>query len=243
MTFLSKYVPSIKEIPFGNISVIQSDVKDDTFNYVFDSKFVESNTIAEILQHFETKKLPFAWWIGPLDTPLTLKLQLEQFGLKQTEENIGMILNVEKYCVPSRFGKIDIQRVQNHNQLQDWCNILIQIGVSDRLYSDIYSKLPKEVFSLKDVEYYIGYYYTDSSIIPVCTGMFVNSANVAGIYFIATLQEYRRQGFASSIMNYLIQRAKELNLKKVTLTASPEGKLVYEPLGFRSICSYFEYSK
>ena len=243
MIFLSKHVPSIREIQFGDITVIQSDVKDDTFNYIFDSKLNESNTIKEILMDFEIKELPFAWWIGPLDSPNTLSVQLQELGLKQTEENIGMILNVEDYCIPCKIGNIDIKRVQNHNQLQEWCNILIQIGVSDKFYSDIYSKLPENVFSSNEVEYYIGYYSNGSSNVPVCTGMLVNSNNVAGIYNIATLPDYRRQGFASSMMNYLIQRSKELNVNYVTLTASPEGKLVYEPLGFQSICSYYEYSK
>lgn len=241
MLFLSKHVPTVRLLPWENICVVQSDVKDDTFNFIVDTKLQENDDLSPFILAFEREKLPFSWWIGPLDTPSSLISKLKQLGLKQTEENIGMALDINDYCISPKLGNINIIKITNQTQLKEWCEILIQIGITAQCYSDIYSKISEEILISSEVEFYIG--YTIDSKFPICTGMLVNSNEVAGIYNIATLPKYRRNGYASSMMNNLIQRAKQLNLKYITLTASPEGKYVYEPLGFQAICSYFEYSK
>lgn len=49
---------------------------------------------------------------------------------------------------------------------------------------------------------------------------------------ILTLPEFRNQGLARGIMERLIERARELELDFVALDASPQGRPLYESLGF-----------
>ncbi len=58
------------------------------------------------------------------------------------------------------------------------------------------------------------------------TGRFGRIINVM------TWPDYRNQGFARSIMELLIAQARDLRLDYVNLNASPEGRHLYESLGF-----------
>lgn len=60
------------------------------------------------------------------------------------------------------------------------------------------------------------------------TGMILN---------VHTYPEYRRKGYATSIMNLLIEEAKRQNLSYIELSASPHGKPLYEKLGFQALGS------
>ena len=56
------------------------------------------------------------------------------------------------------------------------------------------------------------------------TGMVLN---------VLTYPEYRRRGYATKIMNLLIEEAKRQDLSYIELSASPHGKPLYEKLGFQ----------
>ena len=55
------------------------------------------------------------------------------------------------------------------------------------------------------------------------------SGTVLGVY---TMPEYRHRGCATKVMQMLIDAAKENGLSIVRLSATAEGKCVYEKLGF-----------
>ncbi len=47
-----------------------------------------------------------------------------------------------------------------------------------------------------------------------------------------TRPEFRRQGLATAIMNTILDSLRSEGVQRATLRASPEGRLVYEKLGF-----------
>ncbi len=49
---------------------------------------------------------------------------------------------------------------------------------------------------------------------------------------VMTYPEFRRQGLATRVINFLLDEARRLELSVVELTATEDGKPVYEKLGF-----------
>jgi len=47
-----------------------------------------------------------------------------------------------------------------------------------------------------------------------------------------TYPEYRRKGFATKVVSKIIDEAKQLGVSSIDLSASPDGKPLYEKLGF-----------
>ena len=60
-----------------------------------------------------------------------------------------------------------------------------------------------------------------------------NSSNRVGtIYSVYTYPEYRRKGIATKVLQLLLQEAKKDNVATVDLSATADGKPLYEKLGF-----------
>ena len=61
-----------------------------------------------------------------------------------------------------------------------------------------------------------------------------NSSNRVGtIYSVYTDPEYRRRGIATKVLQLLLQEAKENNVATVDLSATADGRPLYEKLGFK----------
>lgn len=58
-----------------------------------------------------------------------------------------------------------------------------------------------------------------------------------------TYPTFRRKGYATQILNLLIDKAKEVNLSFIELSASELGKPLYEKLGFKKSESHFTEMK
>ncbi len=52
----------------------------------------------------------------------------------------------------------------------------------------------------------------------------------------------RKKGFATAMLNHLLERAKKKGCLIATLQASQEGLLLYERLGFKGCCQFLAYS-
>jgi GNAT superfamily N-acetyltransferase len=76
---------------------------------------------------------------------------------------------------------------------------------------------------------YVAYYRG----VPVGVGMLFVHGEMAGIYNMATLPEFRGRGVATALMHRLIADAGRLGCTLVGLTPTVMGRPLYEHLGFR----------
>jgi len=70
---------------------------------------------------------------------------------------------------------------------------------------------------------------------PVGTGTVVQYGEIGAILNIGTLPEYQKQGYATSMMHFLMNQAHEHNLKYLVLQSSPMAEKLYSSLGFKKI--------
>lgn len=242
MTYFAKYLDSIELLFQPDVTVVRSSIVDDTFNYILSARFSNNNAqdrVSQILKLFKEHSLPFSWWVGPLDTPSNLIDVLTSQGLSFKEENIGMCLSLEDFKLEQLNISLNLQKVNSLLQLKDFSEVIVKIGGNSEVFSKIYSKLPSVLYqSAACFEMYVGYLNNA----PVVTGILVLHANVGGIYYIATVPDQRKKGYGTAMMEYLIQRAKDQEYHMATLQASGEGKMLYQRLGFKEVCTFKEYS-
>ncbi|MDO5718886.1 MAG: GNAT family N-acetyltransferase [Tissierellia bacterium] len=67
--------------------------------------------------------------------------------------------------------------------------------------------------------------------------------NVAGIYYISTLEAHRGKGLGKDIVTFLTNLGFKLGADKMILQASVLGKFVYDRLGYESIGIYKSFKK
>jgi len=73
---------------------------------------------------------------------------------------------------------------------------------------------------------------------PVCTSALYTTADVAGIYWVATLEDHRKRGLGEAITWAAVGRGRAGGYRVASLQASAMGRPVYERMGFEHDRSY-----
>ena len=71
----------------------------------------------------------------------------------------------------------------------------------------------------------------------VVVGMTVAIGDDVSIQYVATEAKYRRRGLASRLLRGVLGEARNRGIRSATLQASPDGRPVYERLGFRRVAT------
>lgn len=240
ITYFAPYVPTMKMLKKDN-TILCTDIKDDTFNIVTNTHFTSENAnqkIKETIKVFQDKNLPFSWWVGPGDSPSNLKELLIKQGLTPKENDYGMHLDLKNYN-PKPLEKLKIIQVKNKIQLQEFDQVHVQSFGNPKAFDLIFSKIPLKAYTGNaPYRFFTGYINKKA----ITTGVLVFHADVVGIYFIVTLPEERRKGYATEMMNCLLTIAKKEKQTVVVLQASESGKKVYQNMGFEKCCVFQEFA-
>jgi GNAT superfamily N-acetyltransferase len=76
---------------------------------------------------------------------------------------------------------------------------------------------------------------------PVCVALTLRIGDDISIQYVATERRHRRQGLASRLLLAVMARAAATGATSATLQASPDGRPVYERLGFRTVATLRAY--
>jgi hypothetical protein len=72
----------------------------------------------------------------------------------------------------------------------------------------------------------------------VSTSMLIATGGVAGIYFVATLEEQRGLGYGEALTWAAVQGGREFGCRLASLQASKLGRPVYARMGFAHVLDY-----
>jgi ribosomal protein S18 acetylase RimI-like enzyme len=73
---------------------------------------------------------------------------------------------------------------------------------------------------------------------PVAAAEPFLSDGVGGVYSVATLGSHRRRGIGTAMTALAVREGFELGGRLAVLQASPNGRSLYERLGFRAACEF-----
>ncbi|MBI5584694.1 MAG: GNAT family N-acetyltransferase [Deltaproteobacteria bacterium] len=182
---------------------------------------------------FESGKLPFriAFKYGLEKDFLPL---LAERGYKESRPEVVMTLS----DLPDKniFRKdLDIRRVSNTGELAHFQEVV------EKSYSLPAGSGPavitERVLNLPDAEMFVG--YADNQ--PACTSMLIKTGPVAGIYWVAALDQFRNRGFGKAITVEALVAGKKRGCTFANLQASVLGEPVYRKIGFDNPYNYQSY--
>lgn len=78
---------------------------------------------------------------------------------------------------------------------------------------------------------------------PIGTGTLIPFGKVGGVFNIAVLPEFQKKGYGTAIIEFLKQRAIELNIEKIILLTSSDGEKLYRKVGFKKALDVKIYVK
>ncbi|MDR3611678.1 MAG: GNAT family N-acetyltransferase [Ignavibacteriaceae bacterium] len=203
-------------------------------NFIFDFRFTDDEIEArvnELNEEIEQLIAPPLCIVPTNEQTATLTTALENNGLRLSAQWTGMALNLELFQPPVLPDGFVIHHVDSLPLLEEWSKVAGQY-----LFNN--SQLDPELFSRfindKNIKMYLGKYEG----IPAATSLVYLSGDAAGLYMIATSNEFRKKGLGTAITSFPIQEAKQLNYKTAILHATAAGRGVYKKIGFADFKVY-----
>jgi len=119
--------------------------------------------------------------------------------------------------------------VTDKKQLADWLNIVNkgffegEIVAADQL---------GDLLCLDDTVFYLG--LVDGK--PVVSCIIIDDGETACLEMVVTLNDYRKRGYATTLINKALLDLKIKGVKSISLRAEADGVSVYTKLGFKEVC-------
>jgi GNAT superfamily N-acetyltransferase len=191
--------------------------------------------ITDAIDQFRTRNVPGSWHVGPSFRPSNIGELLVKHGFDDAGGEPGMAADLHQLNEDIAYpAQLRVERVREDEQLDIWGRTLSQgFGEGEREANwvrDVYRKI-----GLGDdvpFRHYTG--WMDGKAIATTT-LFLG-AGVAGIYFVMTVPEARRQGIGAAITLAALRDAREMGYHVGVLGSSEAGFPVYQRLGFQEYC-------
>jgi GNAT superfamily N-acetyltransferase len=205
--------------------VVHADLPPEETDYV----------ILESLERFRAHGVPGSWHVGPSMRPSDLGERLLAHGFDYGGDDIGMAADLsalrEDLRLPESFM---VERVRDERGLAVWTNTLAAGFGEGPVEAEWVGEMYRRIGLGDDVpwRHYLGRLNGE----PVATSTLFLAADVAGIYFVFTLEGARRQGIGAAVTLAALNDAREVGCRVGVLGSSQMGYPVYSRLGFREYC-------
>lgn len=196
--------------------------------------------IADTIAHYRSKGLPFSWCLDHRTLPIDLGKKLEKAGFAFLGPIQGMALNLMEYCRPIPFpSPIRILPVNTPQMLWEWGNVLEKTFTTNSQVIQQYMLLleKKGLTSLRPFRHFMAKAQTET---VGCATLFIEG-EVAGIYNVGVLEEYRHTGVAKELVAEMIQTAIDMNCRMIVLDTATQGAQLFKRMGFVEICDFNFY--
>jgi GNAT superfamily N-acetyltransferase len=185
------------------------------------------NRVLAISERLRKSECPAYFWVGPCTKPFDLSEILVRNGWVHLASPPAMVVELDHLKEPVLLEGFELIPVRNSEELAIWQETMAKgFNVSNEV---------GKIFSppLRDpVRLYSAYLNGQ----PVGTTALVFHNGVAGIYSLAVLPKFRRQGIGALLTVLPLIEAWSEGYRLGTLQASSMGLPVYLQLGFAEVC-------
>jgi ribosomal protein S18 acetylase RimI-like enzyme len=220
-----------------------SGLPSDTFNKVARARLARercSEEIGRAAGHFKAVGRPFAWWVGPSSRPLDIEERLQEMGFCATELATGMGLVLRELREAPLPAGLQVERVSSLRHLEDLSCVLAQNWTPpDAAVAPFYQAAAPLILQPQSaLRYFVAYLDGEPAAV---SGLYLEGG-VGGIYSVATRRQFRRHGIGARLTWAAADEARRAGAALAVLQASPEGKEIYQRLGFQDCCCFAEYT-
>jgi ribosomal protein S18 acetylase RimI-like enzyme len=192
-----------------------------------------SEAIESAEAYFRSRKFPFRVSIRK-GFEVACAPRLLESGYRELKATPGMVLSPIRAPAPPH-PDLEVRRVCSPEELEHFqSTAIVGFGLPVQA-GPIF--LTRQFFELPNVELYVG--YLDGR--PACTSALVASGDVAGIYWVATLERFRGRGLGAAITWEAVRAGMRRGCELASLQASEMGRGVYERMGFELATEYLNF--
>jgi GNAT superfamily N-acetyltransferase len=191
--------------------------------------------IKEMIERLSLYTVSGTWHLSPSMRPLDLKVRLTAHGFTYGGVDKGMAADLHGLNEDIKYPEgLVVERVRNDDDLDTWAQTLAQGFGEGKREAKWVRNMYRGIGLGDDTAW--RHYLGKLAGRPVATTSMFMTPDVAGIYFVMTVPQARRQGIGAMITLAALREARELGYGVAVLGASEAGHLVYQRLGFRDFC-------
>ena len=159
---------------------------------------------------------------------------LEAVGAQEHERLVEMVHPLGEVPVPAPIPGVQVCRVHSEPALEVWCDVVCSVhGLAPEAALAFFGGLCRGAGSRLFLARKDGQ--------PAATALVFTSKGGAGVFAVATLPGFRRQGLASLLVRTCLREAQACGCPHASLYASPQGLRLYASLGFEPVQELTEY--
>jgi len=186
--------------------------------------------VGEIDQTYKEQGVPYCWWFEKSCSTPRLEQAFADQGLKLAGifPGMGRELNAP---IPE-----PVHHVEEVSCFDEWVHVVASAFDLDGEAAEGYRHV---LTSALDVPYIHAAIKEEGKI--VSTGSLLLSKGCAYISNIATLEEFRNQGYAQSVTSQLLRQAQTCQMERAALISSPMASSLYTRMGFHTYMDFQIY--
>ncbi|WP_432940359.1 GNAT family N-acetyltransferase [Kribbella sp. CA-253562] len=187
------------------------------------------HVIAESVELMKAHGVPGTWHVGPSMRPHNLAERLLAAGFTDDGREPAMAVEIAQVTAQTSPG-LEIARVRTEQDLAVWVDTLgrgFGEGPTEAAWVG-------RIYRQQGFDDPWRHYLARLDGEPVGTATVFLTPGVAGLYFVMTVPEARRQGIGAAITQYAVRAAADV-ARYAVLESSAAGQPVYRRIGFREV--------
>ncbi|MEF9934661.1 MAG: hypothetical protein RSA01_08500 [Clostridium sp.] len=192
--------------------------------------------VEHIFRFFKERGFGFSIWVKDHGN-VNLESILKSRGLSPAREKGSPIMVCNKVIDIKPLHEDFYMKKITSNEIEDFKKIIINAFDKEENVAD--AMISERIVNHPDWDGIL--IYEKSTNKPVATGAVVNNGDTAGIYYIATLEEYRGKGLGQFVASETTNMGFNKGANLVVLQASSLGESVYVKINYNTVSYYRGY--
>jgi acetyltransferase (GNAT) family protein len=217
---------------------LNSGVPDALFNSIMLAKISDPTSITSITDFFKNKNLPYSWWMDEKDITQPLYNHFESEKYTFFGDVPGMFFDIAQYQIPNTKQTAEIRKITDRETFKEWVHVVGQVFSLSPEAEQLYIDKLSPFLGQDDIFLAFGA-YKDNKI--VATSSIVTSNGIGGFYNMATLSDYRQQGYCHAMHHARLTHLKQNGIKTAVIQTSPMATNIALNIGFKPVINYKIY--
>lgn len=177
--------------------------------------------------------VPWLWWVGP-DSDDRTATDLIRHGYREIGSMPVMAARLDSVRSTPPPAGLEIRQVTDAAALDEWVRCYTTAFGTKAAHNEIARLESVRTGTPDTLIRYSG--HLDGRIVGTAA-LFVTE-DVAGVYVVSTLEEFRGRGIGTALTAAVLRAGQRMGLTTGTLQASSMGVPVYARMGFREVARY-----
>jgi len=228
---LAEELPAGAHRTFGPLTAAAAGVPVPIFNRVFVFDAPPAADLTAAVDWIAEREVTF--WVTATDRAVeAVEIHcpdLDRDLAKATEQPGMAMASLDE--IPARTSVAEIREVTDPDELADFSGVAASIF---DIPLDVERRVDRAALAMDDVRPFLGRVEGD----PAACGLLARSGDVAGVYTIGVVEEFRRRGIGKAMSWEVLRAGRDAGCRVGVLQSSEMAVPLYEEMGFETVTTY-----